>query len=149
MRFPSERHSLGPYLFWSFDFMADPKGKDSTIMNHPLSLLEDLSAAENIESLPDPIVHVIGVTFEKNDVDTADRSQSPSFHNKSATWRDGDLTDREIATSRTIGGQNQALEMSAEPLSSRDKYGVGTKDANKSAIPSLANKYTKLKGRGT
>jgi len=132
-------------LFWCYDFNAEGKGKEAGVYIESLNVLEDLNNPENLELLPDPTMHVIGVMFDRAEAEVAERSLSPSSLSKSRAWREED--EREIHTTRTMGVQNN-YDVSADASTLRERL-VGndtSKEKNKNTLASITNKYTKLKG---
>lgn len=133
-------------LFWGFDHTEDNKHKDQLLTRYGLNILEALKLNENIETLPDPIFHVIGVLFEQSDLDTIDGSMSPSSFSKSRV-RPDEEPDREVLTSRTLNnGPLSQRQASNEIQTLRERISGYSKEKPKNPLASITNKYTKPKG---
>lgn len=147
MRFSTDRESLSSKLFWSFDYNLDCRNKSDAINFQSIKVLDDMMGGDNVDMLPDPITHVVGIFFEKSEADTAERNNSPSSYTRSRGGRDDD-TDREMNTPRGIGNIT-GRDASGDNLSLRHKEisSATSKDKNKSTLASITNKYTKLKGK--
>jgi hypothetical protein len=135
-----------PNLFWGFDHSQDAKQKDQLLTRYSLAALEALKLNENIEVLPDPILHVIGVQFEQSDLETIDGSMSPSSFSKSRV-RPDEEPEREVLTSRTItNGPLSQRQTSNEIQTLRERISGYSKEKPKNPLASITNKYTKPKG---
>jgi hypothetical protein len=147
MRLIEDSEPLSSKLFWSFDYNAEVRNRNSALTLQSLSILDEMMGGDNVDMLPDPISNIIGVIFDKAEADTAERNLSPSSYTRSRGGR-GDDTDRELNTPRNIGNLT-GRDTSGENLSIRQKdisSSGYSKDKNKSTLASITNKYTKLKG---
>lgn len=145
MRFPVDRQQSGPTLYWCFDYTTESRNKENFIYNQPLSILDDLATSDNIDMLPDPTVHVIGVHFERSEAESVERSLSPTSVSKSKARKEEEA-DSYIHTPRTVHVPATAREASNEPLVLKDKAGSYAKEKNKGTLVSLTTKYSRTKG---
>ena len=147
MRFPQSKPLNSPLLYWCFDYTTETSHRESLVYNQSIDILDDLINSENIEMLPDPTVHVIGVIFDKPELEAAgleERSLSPSSVNRSKVRKDED--DTYMNTPRTINLPNTTRETSVEANSLREKAEAYSKEKNKGRITTITNKYMKPKG---
>lgn len=147
MRFVEDSEPLSSKLFWSFDYNAEVRNRNSALCLQSLSILDEMMNGDSTDMLPDPISNIIGVIFDQSEVDLYERNHSPSSYSRSRTGR-GDDTDRDLNTPRNIGNLT-GRDTSGENLNIRNKdlsSSGYSKDKNKSTLASITNKYTKLKG---
>jgi hypothetical protein len=121
-------------LFWAFDHSNDSLEHSITFKEIKIDILNELRESEDLESIPDPLTNVLGVTFEPVELLKIDRSHSPltarsKNQPESSTSRTHNIKIRDLSHE-----SNTLREMNAP----KDKY-----------QNYLGNKYNRYTGRTT